>query len=210
MSMRYKLYNREGSGGFVVEAALTLAGAPFDLMQLDTLPGTPLPDSFRSVNPWRQVPTLVMRDGTTMTETAAILLHLAACYPDKALAPPPATAAHGQLMRWMIFASVNIYEALLRSAYPDRYTLEGGNLDAVRQAAVKRMGEGLSLLEAQLETGPFILGPEQPMSVADLYVAMLFCWSKAHEQFPRLASMTDAVRHHPVVAPIWLRHFGNR
>ena len=28
----YKLYTRPGSGGFVVEAALAMAGAPFDRM----------------------------------------------------------------------------------------------------------------------------------------------------------------------------------
>ena len=41
--MSYILYNRPGSGGFVVEAALTLADAPFDLIELDSKVGTPLP-----------------------------------------------------------------------------------------------------------------------------------------------------------------------
>ena len=45
--MIYTLYNRPGSGGFVVEAALTLAGAPFELIELDSKAGTPLPESFR-------------------------------------------------------------------------------------------------------------------------------------------------------------------
>ena len=34
--MTYQLYNRLGSGGFVVEAALTLAQAPFELITLDS------------------------------------------------------------------------------------------------------------------------------------------------------------------------------
>ncbi len=80
--MSYRLYNRPGSGGFVVEAALALADADFDLVELDSKAGTPLPESFREHNPWRQVPTLILPDGSTMTETAAILIHLAACHPD--------------------------------------------------------------------------------------------------------------------------------
>ena len=45
--MGYRLYNRLSSGGFVVEAALTLAGAAFELVELDSKVGTPLDDSFR-------------------------------------------------------------------------------------------------------------------------------------------------------------------
>ena len=58
--MPYRLYNRIGSGGFVVEAALVLADAPFELVSLDSKPGTPLPESFKNVNPWGQVPVLLL------------------------------------------------------------------------------------------------------------------------------------------------------
>ena len=34
--MAYRLYNRVGSGGFVVEVALTLIGADFELVELDS------------------------------------------------------------------------------------------------------------------------------------------------------------------------------
>ena len=48
--MSYKLYNRTGSGGFVVEAALALADQPYQLVTMETKPGTPLPESFREIN----------------------------------------------------------------------------------------------------------------------------------------------------------------
>ena len=44
--MGYTLYNRRGSGGFVVEAALALAEAPFELVELESKPGTPLRRAF--------------------------------------------------------------------------------------------------------------------------------------------------------------------
>lgn len=50
--MPYKLYNRLGSGGFAVEAALALAGVDFEFVEVDSVPGTPLPESFRDINPW--------------------------------------------------------------------------------------------------------------------------------------------------------------
>ena len=116
--MIYTLYNRPGSGGVVVEAALTLADAPFELIELDSKAGTPLPESFRETNPWGQLPTLILPNGTTMTETSAILVHLALCFPDKHLAPPPGTSAHGRFLRWTTFANVNLYEAVVRRGYP--------------------------------------------------------------------------------------------
>ena len=106
--MSYLLYNRPGSGGFVVEAALKLAEAPFELVELESKPGTPLAESFRETNPWKQLPVLVLPDGSIMTETAAILIHLAACFPEKALAPLPSTSEHGKFLRWTVFTSVNL------------------------------------------------------------------------------------------------------
>ncbi len=206
--MTYRLYNRVGSGGFVAEAALALAGADYALQELDSKPGTPLPESFRGINPWGQVPTLVLPDGSVMTETAAILIHLAACHPDKGLAPTPGTPAHAAFLRWIVVANVNVYEAVLRRSYPFRYTTDPDAHDATRDAAVARMGEALAVLEAAIETGPFLLG--KTMTLADVYIAMLFIWFRVAIDAPRLVKLTDGVRQHPTVAPIWRRHFGDR
>ena len=86
--MTYRLYNRPGSGGFVVEAAFALADEPFELVELYSKAGTPLAESFRETNPWKQLPTLILPDGSILTETAAILIHLAAVFPGKGLALP--------------------------------------------------------------------------------------------------------------------------
>jgi glutathione S-transferase len=206
--MGYRLYNRPGSGGFVVEAALALAETDFELNELDSKPGTPLPESFRDHNPWRQVPTLILPDGSTMTETAAILIHLANCHPEKALAPPPGTSAHAAFLRWMVFANVNIYEAVLRLPYPDRYTTDPNGLEAVREAAIERMGKALFVLEGAIEPGPYLLG--DAMSLVDVYVAMLFTWYRGDSVFPKLATLKATVKQIPIVAPIWQRHFGDR
>ena len=205
--MSYTLYNRPGSGGFVVEAALTLAGAPFELIELDSKAGTPLSESFRETNPWGQLPTLILPDGTTMTETSAILVHLALCFPDRRLAPPPDTPAHGAFLRWTTFANVNLYEAVLRRGYPFRFTDDPEGYDALRSAATRRMGEALSIIDAHVE-GPFLLGEE--MTVADVYIAMFLVWNRGDVEAPRLARIAEAVRGHPVVGPIWRRHFGQR
>ncbi|MDP6689336.1 MAG: glutathione S-transferase family protein [Alphaproteobacteria bacterium] len=206
--MSYRLFNRPGSGGFVVEAALSLADAPFELQEFESKPGTPMPESFRATNPWGQLPTLILPDGTTMTEAAAILIHLAAAFPDKGLGPAPGTSAHGQFLRWLVFASVNLYEAVLRRGYPFRYTTDPDGYAALGAAADARFKDGLTVLDAAVAPGPFLLGEQ--MSVADIYLAMLFTWFHGQIETPHLEAMKNGVKAHAVVGPIWRRHFGDR
>ena len=202
--MGYTLHNRPGSGGFAIEAALTWAGIPFTLIELDSRAGTPLPENFREINPWGQLPTLILPDGTTMTETSAILVHLASCFPDKHLGPRPGTPAHAAFLRWMIFANVNLYEAVVRSAYPFRFTDDPAGYDALRSAATRRMGEAMTLIDTNV-VEPFLLGHE--MTVADIYIVMFTAWYRGDLQVSRIDRIAEAVRCHPAVGPIWQRHF---
>ncbi len=206
--MKYRLFNRPGSGGFVVEAALSLAETPFELQEFESKPGTPLHVGFRATNPWGQVPTLILPDGTTMTEAAAILIHLAAAHPDKGLGPAPGTSDHAQFLRWLVFASVNLYEAVLRRGYPFRYTTDPGGHEALGEAANTRLKDGLMVLDAAVAPGPFLLGEQ--MSLADIYFVMLFTWFHGEIEAPHLAAMKDRIKADAVVGPIWRRHFGDR
>jgi glutathione S-transferase len=206
--MNYRLFNRPGSGGFVVEAALALAETPFELQEFESKPGTPLPEDFRATNPWGQVPVLLLPDGTTMTEAAAILIHLAAAFPDKGLGPVPGTSAHAKFLRWLVFASVNLYEAVLRRGYPFRYTTDPGGYKALGAAANTRLKDGLAVLDTAVAPGPFLLGEQ--MSLADIYFAMLFTWYHGQIEAPHLVAMKDGVKAHTMVGPIWRRHFGDR
>ena len=205
--MSYLLYNRPGSGGFVVEAALKLAEAPFELVELESKPGTPLAESFRETNPWKQLPVLVLPDGSIMTETAAILIHLAACFPEKALAPSPGSSEHGKFLRWTVFTSVNLYEAVLRDGYPDRFTSDHTAIEATRSAAVERMSEAMAVLEQAIDPGPFLLG--DIMSLADVYIARMLIWYRGSINAPRLKAIKNRVRQNPTISPIWRRHFGD-
>ena len=205
--MTYTLYNRPGSGGFSVEAALTLAEAPFELVELASKPGTPLPEEFKETNPWGQLPTLFLPDGSSMTESSEMLIHIAAAHPEKSLAPPPGTPAHARFLRWTIFAGVNLYESVARREYPFRYTDDEDGYEAVSSASIRRMGEALAVVEAHIDE-PFLLGEE--MCLADIYLAMFSIWHRGELNAPRLADIAEVMRAHAVVGPIWRRHFGDR
>ncbi len=206
--MPYKLYNRTGSGGFVVEAALALTDQPYELVTLETKPRTPLPESFREINPWRQVPVLTANDGLMMTETAAIIIYLANLHPGDDVAPKVGTKEYAAFLRWVVFLSVNLYEGRLRWAYPERYTNDENGAAGVQSAALERNAKAFAVIENELQVGNFLLGSR--MSVADVYLAMLFAWHRDSTGFPHCEALTHRVAGHPVVAPLWHRNFDHR
>jgi glutathione S-transferase len=202
----YTLYGRIGSGSAAVEAALSIIGAPHDIVWVDTSAGEHLTEDFAAINPRRQVPALVLPDGGGMTESAAMLLHLADAFPEAGLAPPPGSSARARHDRWLIFMAVNIYEGELRKAYADRYTVDPDGADAVRVAAEDYLDAQYAIIEAEM-TGDYLVG--DTLSMADLYLWMVASWrdlQRLNIETPRIAAHFRRLCADAHVAPIADRH----
>ncbi len=206
--MPYTLYNHTGSGGFAVEAALALIGHECDVIEIDTKAGEQFSDAYRAINPWCQVPALRLPDGTLITESAAMVIHLVDAYPDAGLGPRSGSPEHAVFLRWMLFMTINIYESDLRAYYAKRYTDDPAGIPGVERAGLDHMRRGLETMEGVLSPGPYILGTS--FSIADVYLAMLRVWYRADADLPRIDALRDGIATHPKLAPIWQRHFGDR
>lgn len=206
--MTYVLYTRLGSGGFCIDAALAYAGLPYRLKLIDSKPGTSLPQSFREINPWLQVPVLITQDGLTLTETAAILIYLVENHPESPIGFVKDPGIFGSFLRWTIFIGTNIYEGILRKGYPERYTTDAAGLDGVRSAAQQRNQSAFMLLESLLQENPFLFG--NTMSATDIFLAMVYAWHGKRSELPRCTHLTHTVARHAVISPIWHRHFAHR
>jgi len=202
--MTYTLYSHDGSGGFAVEAALVKAGAAHKVIVVDTAKGEQNRPEFVAINPMRQVPALILPDGTVMTESAAIVVHLANAFPDQGLAPKPATPAHARFLRWMFFMAANLYEGDLRYFYADRYTTDPAGIAGVKSAGAAHMKKSFAIVEEALSQGPFLCGAD--LTMADVYLAMLTAWSPEPIASRRLQAVSQAVAADPQIAPLWLRH----
>jgi glutathione S-transferase len=202
--MSYVLYGNKASGSFPVEAALARAGADHKVIELDLSKGDQDQASFVAINPMRQVPALKLSDGTLMTESAAIVIHLAAAHPNSGLAPQPGTPAHGRFLRWMVYMATNLYEGDLRYFYPERYTADPAGGPGVKAAGAAHMAKSFAIIDQGLRDGPYLAGRD--LSIADVYLATLMTWSPEPVTAPRLIAVQKAVIADPVYGSVWRKH----
>lgn len=206
---RTTLYGAAASGSVAVEAALLLLGIEADVIEGATWAEPEARDRVAPVNPMRQIPTLVLPGGEVMTESAAILIHLADLHPAAGLAPVPGSAARAQFLRWMVYVSSAIYS--LHWIKPDvrRIGAPPEVRDAVVSAVHERIAFCWSQMDAQLSPGCYLLGDE--LSVLDLYVNVVSRFGPWRERFgeaaPRMAAAVRRVDEHPALSALWARRF---
>jgi glutathione S-transferase len=205
----YKLYGTTGTGTCAVKAALTEAGAPFEEVEITTSKKQHLTEEYRQINPRQQVPSLMLPDGSIMTEGSAMLLHIADAHPAVGLAPIPGTSERAQHDRWLIFFSVNVYEGMLREMLGERYTTDSNGKQGVKEAARAYVDRHFSIFEADLGDGPYVFGDK--FSMLDIYLWMIAQWMDAawlEANCPKATRLADAVKVRPSIAPIHEENFG--
>lgn len=194
----YALYSRPNSGGFVAEAAFELAGVPINVVNVDK--AAP-PAEFLAISPLGQVPALVLPDGRTMTESAAITIMIADLHPEAGLAPAPDSPARADFLRWMLFMSSTLYPAVLRYFYAERYTTEAAGVEGVRAAALAEIDRCFEIIEKALSVRPWLAG--DAMSIADVYLLMFAHWHPAgdrpRDEWVRIVDLCARLRAHPVI-----------
>ena len=206
MPTPYQLYARKGAGSFAVEVALEEIGAPYERIWVSHDAGEVA--RLREINPAGKIPVLILQDGSSMVESAAMLIHLAYLNPHAELAPQPGTARHAQFLQWMVFLSANVYEAVLRIYYSARFSTRGeGDAEAIREQATTDYVTHLGVVERSL--GSYILGPTY--SIADVYLYMLAAWypgdkSELYARLPKLGALTARVATRPAVRKIDADH----
>jgi GST-like protein len=208
--MTYTVYGAAGSGSVPVEAALTLIGAPFKVVEAVTWEGDAERDKVAAVNPMRQIPALITPEGETITESAAILIWLTEQHPEAALGPEPCDPHRAQFLRWMTFVPASVYSMYWVCDEPSRL---GGDDPAAQQTILARTAERIAdcwaKMESQIVPDRFLLGPEP--TVLDLYVAVASRWTphrqRFHEVAPRMGAVMRRVDALPELKDFWAERF---
>lgn len=203
----YRLYARNSAGSLAVEALLAACGADYEVVVLNRNPDGSFEDFFLAINPKAEVPTLVLPDGSVMTESAAMMIHVAEQFPDAGLAPLAGAPGRAQFLRWLVYLSAALYGSDLRLFYPQRYTTDPAGAEAVKARAAEMMMHEFAIYAAALGERPFML---DRFSALDIYAAMLCSWAPdvpaLFATHPNLRRMYDAVLGNQAVAKVWARN----
>jgi GST-like protein len=207
--MSYTLYGRTGWGSTIVEAQLVWYGLPYAFEAVEDLfKSADARTRLAKVNPLAQVPTLVMPDGSIMSESAAITLLLADITGKDSLVPPPQAKERAKFLRWLVFLVANIYPTFTYADDPARFVSVAAARDPFR-AAVDAYALRL-WQQVEGEAGsPWFLG--ERFSALDIYIGIMTRWRPRRGWFetqtPRLFAIARRCDHVAELGEVWKRNW---
>lgn len=204
----YQLYGHRNSGAAAVEAALELCEIPYRFIDVEATPEAA--KALEKLNPLKQIPTLQLPDGSILTESAAILIHLGLTFPSSDLLPGN-VAERDQVIRGLAYIVSNCYAAIGIIDYPERWLADAD--EASRQnliaGARQRLHWSWEVFADQF-SGELYLGDETPGAL-DVLAAVITRWAGSREHLrsarPGFYAWLERIDRHPTLAPVFARHW---
>lgn len=174
--------------------ALEWLGQPYRLCRIEMLehPWHPL---YERINPLRQTPALLLEDDRVLSESLAILLHLAGRDLDKPLGFAQGTVEFDKLNQMLAYLNTDFFSAFnpLWAAYEFRA------LDESSKALLRAVGEdgvarNFAHLNSLLERREWLLGGRSH-SMADAYLIGVARWADYHKLFDTAREYPHLHRH---------------
>jgi GST-like protein len=195
-----------GCGSVIAEAALVLAGIPYEREEVDYSTPSPERNRLQALNPLIQVPTVKLPDGFVMTESLAIVLHVDELAPQSRLLPPPGDPLRRDALRWLTFVVAAIYPTFTYGDEPAKWVGDAG--PALREATHAHRQKLWAYLET-IAKGPWFLG--ETFSALDLYVCAMTRWRPNRPWFashtPKLSAIATRLDGDPRLAKLWAANF---
>jgi GST-like protein len=206
----YTLYGTKGSGSAAIEVALERCNARYQLVRASTWEPDSAVAELERINPLKQIPTLVLPDGTVMSESAAILIHLGLAFPKSGMLPTD-PSQRAQSLRGLVYIAANCYSAVSVSDYPERWSTDPDEaaIKSVRTAARAQLHRQWEIFADLFPAAPFFAG-ERPGAL-DFLAAVVSKWSgtRAHLKTnrPEFLAILHAIEKHPDVTAVFSRHW---
>jgi GST-like protein len=206
------LYGSDGSGSAAIELALRRCGLAYELRRASTWEPDSAQAELQRINPLGQIPALRLEDGSVLTESAAILVHLGLTQPQSGLLPAD-ESARAQAIRGLVYIAANCYPGIGIMDYPERWLPEGtdaATLDALRQGTRARVHRCWDVFADQFPATPFLGGGARPGAL-DFLAAVVSRWAgtRAHlrRKRPDFLAVMERVEADPDAAEVFARHW---
>lgn len=169
MKLYHSQYTRSGRARWTLEEL----GVPYELSRLSLREGQHKTPEYLDINPHGAVPSLV--DGNLkLTESSAIMLHLADKFPDKHLAPAPGTDERAEYYRWMVYVPATMDPVLETLTVQLKFTPEDKRNQGLIDTAKKKLDHIAKVLTKAIGGRKHIVGDS--FSAADIVVGSAIGW----------------------------------
>ena len=201
-----KLYYAPNTCAIASHIILEEAGAAYEAVRLDFARNDQKSDDYLKVNPKARVPALVTDHGV-LTETPAILAYLAQIFPAAKLAPAdPWNFARAQAINSYLCSTVHVAHA--HKARGLRWTDDAAAIEAMKKKVPQNMSECFALIEADMFTGPWVMG--EAYGVCDAYLFTIARWLEGDAvdiaRFPKVNAHFQRMAARPAVKKALVLH----
>ncbi len=194
-----KLYGVPRSRSLRVSWTLEELGLDWQYHYINFAKGDSRSPDFLAVNPCGKVPALV-DDELVLTESAAIVLHLAEKYGDRKLLPQSGSDASALHHQWVSFIITELEQPLWTIGKHKFALPEELRQESMFAVAKWEFDKAAAIAENWLPESDFLLGDE--FSAADILLAHTLVWATRFEQSipPKLAAYRARVSKRPAMA----------
>lgn len=193
MKLYHSQFTRSGRARWMLEEI----GAPHEVVRLALMKGEHRTPEFRAINPYGGVPVLVDGD-LKLSESSAIVLHLADKFPEMKLAPPLGTDARAEYYRWMVLVPATLDPVLEAITMHTRILPEDKRVPAIAEEAQKKVGGLLRNVEEAVGDKKYIVG--DTFSGADVMLGSTMGWLGflgMLDAYPKLAAYGKGLMARP-------------
>jgi glutathione S-transferase len=200
----YILYGGDFTRSGLVQWVLDEGGLDYTFRKIDIIKGENKTPEYLAVNPAGLVPALVMPDGEALTETAALMLHLADRHNLTDLAPDQSDPLRGLFLSTIFFLASDIQAEMKRFHFPHRFSLRTED-NAMTQVMSRAMvlGRLATVNEWLAKGGPYLLGGR--FSLADGFLCFWVAYLGREEtgrRLPAIGKLYALVRARPRIGAL--------
>ena len=192
------LYTSTGSCSRASHIALEESGLPYAVHLIDFAKSDQRQPDYLAINPKGRVPALATDQGV-LTESPAILAHIAALAPAGLLAPTD-PFAFARMQAFNLYLATTIHVAHAHGRRASRWSDDAAAQATMAAKVTQNMRDGFALIEADL-TGDWVMG--DAYTVADPYLFTFAGWLETDgvdiAEFPRVQAHFERMQARPAV-----------
>ncbi|MBX9454761.1 MAG: glutathione S-transferase family protein [Rhizobium sp.] len=181
--------------------ALEWSGARYNLCRIG-MPAVVSGDDYRRINPIGETPTLMLPDGSLLSESMAILGHIAAKTVDRGLGFEPGSPEDDRLKQMLAFLNTSFFNAFSPLWHTIEHDMPEPAKAALRDYGIAKVERAHADLEMLLGENEWLIGDAR--SLADAYFMGIARWNDFHRvvdrsRYPALDRLYRRMLNDPAV-----------